>query len=85
MTEFYKQLENGYVIGIGTNGPDTVTEITEEEYNELLSVIRSAPVAPEGFTYKLTDGLEWVLEQLPTEPDEVDAETAMEILFGGVD
>lgn len=65
MTDFYKQIVNGYIIGIGTNGPDTVTEITEAEYNEILSVVHSAPVAPDGYVYKLTDGLEWVLEHLP--------------------
>ena len=81
MTAFYKQIENGYIIGIGTNGNDIVTEISEAEYNEILSVIHSAPVAPDGYTYKLTEELEWVLEELPPEPDEVDSDRAMEILF----
>ena len=83
MTDFYKQLENGYVIGIGTNGPDTVTAITETEYNEILSMLHNAPAAPDGYVYRLTDALEWVLEEKPPEPDEVDADEAMEILFGG--
>ena len=72
MTDFYKIVENGYINGIGTNGigtnsPDTVTEISETEYNEILSIIRSAPVAPDGYCYRLTEELEWVLEHLPPE------------------
>ena len=82
MTAFYKQIDNGYIIGIGTNGPDTVTEITEAEYNEILSIVHSAPVAPDGYTYCLTEELEWVLEELPPEPDDIDSNEALDILFG---
>ena len=67
MTDFYKQIANGYIIGIGTNGPDTVTKITEAEYNEILSMLHNAPAAPDGYTYRLTEGLKWVLEHLPPE------------------
>lgn len=77
MIAYYKVVENGYIVGIGTNGNDTVTEITEAEYNEILSVIHSAPVAPEGYIYKLTEGLEWELVEYHPEPGPVTEEDAL--------
>ena len=77
MTPFYKIVDNGYITGIGTNGPDTVTEISEAEYNEILAVIRSAPVAPEGYVYKLTEGLEWELVEYHPEPGPVSEDEAL--------
>lgn len=83
MMDFYKAIENGYIIGIGTNGNDSVTEITEAEYNEILSLIHNRPTAQDGFIYKLKAGtLEWELVELPpiddtdeeaTESDYIDA------------
>lgn len=71
MTAFYKVIENGYITGIGTNGPDTVEAITEEEYRELRSIIHDAPHdAPVGYAYMLrADTLTWELVELPPEPD----------------
>lgn len=66
MTPFYKIVDGGYIAGFGTNGNDSATEITEAEYSNLLSLIRSAPSAPDGFQYKLrADTLEWELVKLP--------------------
>lgn len=71
MIPYYKVIENGYIIGIGTNGPDTSDGITEAEYNEILTAIRSAPAAPDGYAYLLrADTLEWELVEEPVEdPD----------------
>ena len=69
MTNFYKVIENGYVIGIGTNGSDTADAITDAEYNQLLTIIRNAPTAPGGYVYMLNaNTLEWDLIELP-DPD----------------
>lgn len=85
MVQFYKVIENGYIVGIGTNGPDTVPAVTEAEYEELLSVIRNAPSAPEGYAYLLrADTLTWELTELPPEPEpEPTAEDILDTLFGG--
>ena len=80
--EFYKRIENGYLtqINIDSGG----TEITETEYNEILSVIRSIPTAPKGYSYRLTENLEWELYELPAvEDEELTGEEALEILLGG--
>lgn len=42
-------------------------EITELEYNNILELIKSKPIAPQGFEYRLTDSLEWELYELPIE------------------
>ena len=79
MTDFYKQVKNGYIDGIGTNGPDDVYAVTEEEYRELLTIIRSRPSDPEGYTYMLRDAdLQWELVELPPEPEPGDEEAGEE-------
>lgn len=45
-------------------------EITETEYNHILFIIRNKPTATEGHGYRLTEGLEWELYELPVETDE---------------
>lgn len=67
MTNFYKIVSDGYIIGIGTNGNDSVTEITESEYSEIHAIIVNKPSEPEGYTYKLrADNLEWEMVELPS-------------------
>lgn len=71
MTNFYKVIANGYIIGIGTNGSDTANAITKDEYNELLYIIHTMPHdAPYGYTYMLrADTLEW---ELVEQPDDIE-------------
>lgn len=45
-------------------------EITKAEYDEILSMLRKPPTAPEGFAYRLTPALEWELYELPPVEDE---------------
>ena len=40
-------------------------EITKAEYDEILTILRNIPTAPEGFGYRLTPELEWELYELP--------------------
>lgn len=68
----YKSIENGYIIyiGIGNGG----VEITETEYNEILTAIQNKPVARDGYDYRLKTDLSWE-EYEKTIPEPVD-ETA---------
>lgn len=43
-------------------------EITEGEYTNILQIIKTKPIAPEGYDYRLNDALGWELYELPTEP-----------------
>lgn len=60
-------------------------EITETQYEEILSILRSRPEAPEGYAYRLTKDLVWEQYELPPEENDPElSETEMlEILLGG--
>lgn len=80
---YYKVVENGYLTAIGTGNGGT--EITEPEYNEILSIIQAKPQATETADYRLKEDLTWEsyeVEPLP-EPDDIDDSEALEILLGG--
>ena len=80
MSGYYKQIDSGYIIGIGTNGNNTVDAITVDEYNAILNIIHNKPEDPDDYQYKLrADTLEWELAELPPEP-ETDPTTEEEAL-----
>ena len=68
---YYKVIEDNILssIGILENANESVTEITSEEYNNILSVIASKPEDTESIIYKLhADTLEYVGYDRPEEP-----------------
>lgn len=68
MEKYYKSTQDGYVILIGKNiGGE---EITREEYETILSVIRNRPTAQPSYTYKLRTDLTWELCEVPPIPEE---------------
>lgn len=84
---YYKNIDGQYIESIST-GYGQVS-ISESDYNAILSIIHSAPVAPEGYVYKLRDGsLTWELVELPPMPEPEDEPTvedkaeAYDILMG---
>lgn len=85
MTAFYKVVDNdGYISGFGTNGSDNESAITESEYNAIIAFWQTKPTAPEGYGYVMRDvPREWVMVEVPVEPDEPDPEEALSILLGG--
>ena len=78
---FYKQDADGYIIAVGTGGG---TEITEEEYNTILSVIHSKPQGTETTDYRLREDLTW--EEYPIDPPDpdpdIDDAELLDILMG---
>ena len=81
---YIKIVENGCITAIGTNLIGT--EINEAEYNEIMTVIKSAPKA-EGKGYKLKEDFTWEEYDLPvpSEDDELDSDEALSILTGGTE
>ena len=69
---YYKLNIDGYLVSIGTGTGGT--EITESEYNEILSVIHSAP-SKDGYGYRLKTDLTWEEYELPPIDDTDDEAT----------
>ena len=65
---YVKTVEDGYIAGIATNAVGT--EITEEEYHEILAVIKSKPMDVDGYGYRLREDLIWELYELPAVEEE---------------
>lgn len=83
--QYFKQTSDNYITAIGTGYGGT--EITESEYNEILTIIRNRPLA-EGKGYRLKTDLTWEEYDLPPEPepsdeDEITDDEALNILLGG--
>ena len=82
---YYKQLSENYILAIGT-GPGN-TEISESEYNEIMSLIQNRPQA-DGKGYRLKTNLTWEEYDLPPVPepsdeDELSSDEALNIILGG--
>ncbi len=82
---YYKNIENGYILAIGTGGGGT--EITESEYNTIMAVIQQKPKWENNVDYHLKTDLIWEpYERIPEEPsEEIGAEEALEILMEGTE
>ena len=81
---FYKLINGNYIDAVGTGNGGK--EITETEFNEILSAIHNKPTASDTTDYRLKTDLAWEefeVEQ-PTETD-IDAEKALSIILGGAE
>lgn len=72
---YYKYIENGYLLSIGTGSGSE--EITAEEYENILTIIKSRPTAEVGYGYRLKTDLTWELHELPP-VEEAEQEATME-------
>lgn len=80
---YYKIIEGGYILGIGTGHSDE--QITEAEYEEIMAAMRSKPT--DGKNYRLRVDLTWEIdgnEVLPDEPTDEEYAIAGRILLGGI-
>ncbi len=81
---YYKQITDNYILAIGTGYGGE--EITETEYNSIMSIIQSHPQA-EGKGYRLKTDLTWEEYDLPvvevSDDDEISNDEALDILLGG--
>ena len=79
---YYKDIQNGYIIAIGTGGGGI--EITEEEYNTIMSVIQQKPPRTDTTDYRLKEDLTWEEYDRPPDPEpEIDSDEILDILLGG--
>lgn len=83
---YFKVIQSGYIITIGTSDNDGISgKITEAEYNEILAVIQNKPQGTETIDYRLKEDLTWEEYEIdPPDPDpDVDDSEVFDILFGG--
>lgn len=81
---YYKNIKEGYILAIGAGSG--YTEITAEEYNEIVSIIRNCTEPPEGYDYRLREDLTWEEYELPIidpSEEEISDEEALAIILGG--
>ena len=65
---YFKFVADGYIVSLST-GRGAI-QITRQEYDMLLEIIRDKPDDPEGYRYMLRDAdLQWELVELPPEPE----------------
>ena len=86
---YFKYTDDNYIYGISTNDAITGGNITEAEYNEILTIIQNQPTPKEGYGLRLKTDLTWEEYELPIEPDpdpdpesgsEEDMQMALEVL-----
>ena len=81
---FYKIVEDGYILAIGTGGGGV--EITEEEYNEIMAVIQNKAPWEGNTDYRLKEDYTWEEYERPpvdTTDEDIPTEEALSILTGG--
>lgn len=82
MENYFKNIEGDYLTSISTGTGDE--EITKEEYENILSIIRTRPTPEKGYDYKLKTDLTWELVEAPVvEEEEISADEALDIILGG--
>lgn len=75
---YQKITENGYILSV-TNGVSN-GNITEREYNAIITAVQNRPAPPSGFDYRLKEDLTWELYEQPV-PEEVDDEISPDELM----
>ena len=70
-----KYVKDGYIMAVSAGGG--AVEITEDEYNEIITILKDKPTAPDGYGYRLTEALEWEQYEIPI-PEITEQELAEE-------
>ena len=80
----YKQIEDNILVAIGESKAigEEQTEITAEEYNNILSVIQAKPEDTETIIYKLNaETLEYEPYDRPEEPEPIETDTTIDSII----
>ena len=84
---YYKTIEENILIMVGTSSAirENQTEITSEEYNNILSVIQNKPEDTDTIIYKLhADTLEYVAYDRPEEPTPTETDPVVDSIISEV-
>ena len=84
---YYKVIQDGYIVAIGTGGGGV--EITEAEYDTIMAAIRAKPARTETTDYHLLENLTWQeyerIDPPPDDDEEAAPDEVLDILLGGGD
>ena len=82
MKKYFKNVDGDYITATGIGLGDV--EITQEEYEHILSVVRSRPTPEAGVMYRLRTDLTFEAVEIPpeTEDQEVSADEFMGMIEG---
>lgn len=75
---YYKLTKDGYIAVIGTG--EGGTPITEEEYEDILSILQNRLAAEDGYAYRLKEDLTWELVEVPIVEPTDDEISGIELL-----
>ena len=81
--------EGGYIHGVVAGVSAENSNIAEDEYIKIKAIIENAPIAPDGFYYRLKENIEWELcemtaiEETATESDYKAALEDLGVNFNG--
>lgn len=82
--DYFKTTNGNYILSVGTGAGGE--EITENEYNEIMTAILNKPEATETTDYQLKTDLTWeAYEVEPVTDPEVDDTEALNIILGGAE
>ena len=75
--KYYRNELNGYIISIFTGCGEI--EITKEEYDNIMNLIKNRPIAEDGYVYILKTDLTWELIEVETKEEEPTMEEYAEV------
>lgn len=80
---YTKFVNDGYIVFVSPDNSGNV-EITESEYNEIMTAIKNKPTPSKGKGYRLKEDLTWEEYDLPvpSDDDEITDEEAFAIITG---
>lgn len=81
--KYFRNIQDNYIAALSTGSGGE--EITQEEYEHVLSLARSCPKADTGYQYRLKTDLTWELVEMPPEDTdpEISESEALDIILGG--
>lgn len=81
--KYFRNIQDNYIAALSTGSGGE--EITQVEYEHILSLVRSCPKADTGYQYRLRTDLTWELVELPPEDTdpEISESEALDIILGG--
>ena len=82
MMQYNKYVDDGYIASLSQSSAPGEGNITREDYDTIMAILPTAPEAPEGYAYRLSDSsLQW--ELVPAAEAELTDSEALNIMTGG--